>query len=120
METFPLWSLISDFLGRDSSELEIRDRLFSLAFSPDEQLLAAGGNKVYLVDTRNRKVVRTLEHAQDLVTSLAFSSDGRLLVAASLDGVVRLWQMADGKLVRELPKQEKPSWRSPLAQITRC
>jgi WD40 repeat protein len=99
--------LISDFLGRDSSELEIRDRLFSLAFSPDEQLLAAGGNKVYLVDTRNRKVVRTLEHAQDLVTSLAFSSDGRLLVAASLDGVVRLWQMADGKLARELPKQKR-------------
>ena len=98
---------ISDFLKRDSSELEIQDRLFSLAFSPDEQLLAAGGYKVYLVNTRDRRIVRTLEHAWNSVTGLAFSNDGRLLAAASLDGVIRLWQVVNGRLVRELPEQEK-------------
>jgi len=89
------------------SEFPISDKILSLAFSPDEQLLACGGDRVHLVNTRNRRVIRTLEHAKQSVTGLAFSSNGRLLAAASLDGVIRLWQVANGRLVRELPKQEK-------------
>ena len=99
--------LLQDLRRRTRSEFPISDKILSLAFSPDEQLLACGGSKVHLVDTRNPRMMRTLEHAEQPVSSLAFSSDGQLLATASLNGVIRLWQVADGKLVRELPKQEK-------------
>jgi WD40 repeat protein len=98
---------IQDIRRQTRASFKLQDRIFSLAFSPDEQLLAAGGKQVYLVNTRDRRIVQTLEHAKDSVSSLAFSSDGQLLAAASLDGVIRLWQVANGRLVRELPKQEK-------------
>ena len=98
---------IQDIRRQTRASFKLQDQIFSLAFSPDEQLLAAGGKQVYLVNTRDRRIVQTLEHAKDSVSSLAFSSDGQLLAAASLDGVIRLWQVANGRLVRELPKQEK-------------
>jgi WD40 repeat protein len=98
---------IQDIRRQTRASFKLQDRIFSLAFSPDEQLLAAGGKQVYLVNTRDRRIVQTLEHAKDSVSSLAFSSDGQLIAAASLDGVIRLWQVANGRLVRELPKQEK-------------
>jgi WD40 repeat protein len=51
--------------------------------------------------------VQQIGESQGDAASLAFSGDGRLLASASLDGVVRLWQVADGQLIRELPRQEK-------------
>jgi WD40 repeat protein len=100
--------IIQDLKRGTRSESPIADTIFSLAFSPDEELLAAGGYKVHLVNTRSRRIVQTLEHAKGAVISLAFSSDGQLLATASTDGIIRLWQVADGKLASELPKQEKP------------
>jgi WD40 repeat protein len=100
--------IIQDLKRGTRSEFPIADTIFSLAFSADEQLLAAGGDKVHLVNTRDRRIVQTLEHAKGVVISLAFSSDGQLLATASTDGIIRLWQVADGKLASELPKQEKP------------
>jgi WD40 repeat protein len=100
--------IIQDLKRGTRSESPIADTIFSLAFSPDEELLAAGGYKVHLVNTRSRRIVQTLEHAKGVVISLAFSSNGQLLATASTDGIIRLWQVADGKLASELPKQEKP------------
>jgi len=99
---------IQDIRRQTRASFKLQDLIFSLAFSPDEQLLAAGGKQVYLVNTRDRRIVQTLEHAKGVVISLAFSSDGQLLATASTDGIIRLWQVADGKLASELPKQEKP------------
>jgi WD40 repeat protein len=99
---------IQDIRRQTRASFKLQDRIFSLAFSPDEELLAAGGDKVHLVNTRSRRIVQTLEHAKGVVISLAFSSDGQLLATASTDGIIRLWQVADGKLASELPKQEKP------------
>jgi WD40 repeat protein len=99
--------LIQDLRQRIGTELLIEDSIFSLAFSPDESLLACGGSKVHLIDLQIGYVTRTLDHGESTISSLAFSSDGKLLASAALNGTVRLWQVADGKLARKLPKQEK-------------
>ena len=67
--------------------------VYTVAFSPDGQLLASGGdnNAVILwnvADGSEREVFT--EHGKS-VMSVAFSSDGQLLASASLDGFVRLW-----------------------------
>ena len=99
--------LIQGVKTRTRVRARLPEPILSLAFSPDEQLLACGGNRIYLVNTRNGRIVQQIGESQGKAASLAFSGDGRLLASASLDGVVRLWQVADGQLIRELPRQEK-------------
>jgi len=45
----------------------------------------------------------TLTGHQAPVTSVAFSPDGRRLAAASADENIRLWAVASGQLLAELP-----------------
>jgi len=78
--------------------------VFSVAFSPDGQLLASGEGcwSVRLCDIQSgKRLPVSLSHG-DLVTSVAFSPDGRILASGSLDKRVRFWDLSTGKLVREL------------------
>ena len=44
--------------------------------------------------------VRTLNGHADWVYAVAFSPDGTLLASGGWDGEVRVWNVADGKLVK--------------------
>jgi WD40 repeat protein len=83
----------------------------SLAFSPDGKLLAAGG---WLADPRET-VIRLWRPQDGKLTglipydapgsprSLAFSPDGTWL-AAAFSEAVKIWSVADGSLVKEIPE----------------
>ena len=68
-------------------------KLVSLAFNPDVSLVAVGqaDGKVVLVDFETMKIVATFEAHKGPVTSLAFLPDGRSLISAGQDGVVKIW-----------------------------
>ena len=71
--------------------------VFTVAFSPDGQLLAIGGddNSAILWDVADRSERETfIEHGSS-VMSVAFSPDGQRLASACLDGFVRLWDVAN-------------------------
>jgi WD40 repeat protein len=84
----------------------------SVAFSPDNRFLAAGGFTgsghtrplIYDLDTGER--VNALPF--DLTRSLQYSPDGRLLAAGGDEGFVSLWEFASGTQVCEEHAYSRP------------
>ena len=67
----------------------------ALAFSPEGRFLAAGtGAEIRVWDMKTQTEVTTLEGCASRVNSIVFSSDGKKVVVGSLDGTIRIWDMA--------------------------
>jgi tricorn protease-like protein/mono/diheme cytochrome c family protein len=116
---FTVWDI-------DSGKLERRvftraERAYAMAFLPDGKLAVAGGRpgqegdvRIYnlqggtakdhggvpAVDGANDKavLVKVLGDADDSILALAISPDGKKLAAGGCDRLVRVWDLASGKL----------------------
>jgi eukaryotic-like serine/threonine-protein kinase len=82
--------------------------LSALAFSPDGFLAAFGTKasrastaKVFVWNLVEGRTVWTQEHAAN-INSLAFSPDGKLLASGSKDKTIKLWNVENGELFRDL------------------
>jgi len=81
-------------------------QITALAFSPDGQLLAAGGQNgvVAVLDPGSRSAVTAFRAhhrgrtwgSDSQVTALAFRQDARTLLSAGLDGIVKQWDARSG------------------------
>ena len=74
--------------------------VYSLAWSPDGTMLAVGGYRhLRLWDLKSAGAVRTFDQLAGRITALAFTADGRALLAADgepgAEGVVREWVLAE-------------------------
>ena len=79
----------------------------ALAWSGDGKVLAIGTYKVVrLVDPANGQTIRELKGHTDVVHSVQFSPDGKLLAAAggppAQQGEIKIWDAATGVLVRTI------------------
>jgi WD40 repeat protein len=76
----------------------------AVAFSPDNASMAVGtrAGDVLLLEAMRQSPRRTLSEPLMASAAMAFSLDGRFLVAASLDGVLYVWDRATSS-VRRLP-----------------
>lgn len=85
--------------------------VMSLAVTKDGSQVISGGGDGRLVwwptDAETPTPIRTVEAHQGWIRQLALSPDGTLLASAGNDRVVRIWNVADGSLVRELTGHEK-------------
>jgi WD40 repeat protein len=85
-------------------EIDPRDYVRSITFSPDGRLLGVGflngGIMVWDV-VRSLKVLSVTGHYAS-VNSVAFSPDNQLLVTASRDRTVKLWDVAGGHTLLNL------------------
>jgi WD40 repeat protein/mono/diheme cytochrome c family protein len=81
-------------------------RIYTLKFNPDGSLFAAGSSldgagELRVYQTGDGKVVSKLQGQPGAVYSVAWSPDGKTLASAGFDGVVRLSNPADGKVIKE-------------------
>lgn len=87
-----------------------RDRVNSVRFSPDDRLLASGGDdkEIRLWSVENKQLTHTFEIGhREAVTTLEFSHDGKLLASGSRDKSLRLWEVPTGKIVRTFNGQKR-------------
>jgi WD40 repeat protein len=82
----------------------------ALAFCPDGQVLANGGNdgKVRLWGLPDGRLLRTLNDHPGGVTCLAIHPDGRTLVTGGHDGMLWLWGLPDGRALGLLEQAHAP------------
>lgn len=105
-DTSTAWTL-ERMLGTGDDKSAITDRANSLAFSPDGRTLAIGSGEpsrsgdITLWDVAGGKLVKTYaERHLDSVLALDFSPDGRLLASGGADKMVRVTDLASGKVLK--------------------
>lgn len=84
------------------------DYVRSIAFSPDEKMLAAAGGapqgagEIRIWDLHSHQLLRTLYGHKDSIYSVAWSRDGKLIGSGSYDRMVKLWDASTGKELHNL------------------
>jgi WD40 repeat protein len=105
-----LWDVATSTVQYDLSK-EFKDmQIASAAYSRDGKILALGRGgegegKIFFIDPSTGKKICELSPIHQYgVTDLCFHPDGKHLASTGRDTVVRIWNIAEGKMVKELGK----------------
>jgi WD40 repeat protein len=92
--TVSLSALVSSALNQGSA---------GLAVSPDAKNVAVGNEsgEIVIADLTSGEITQTLRGHINLITSIAYSPDGRFLASGSYDGTIRIWDR-DGRTVAQI------------------
>lgn len=116
-DPLPAGALVRAGTVRSPSDLpdgfELPSSVRGLVFSPDNKLLATRGapsdpsaqRLIRIWDAQTGKLMRMVTAHEEPVTDLAFSPDGRLIIAAAAEHPqgTQIWEIASGRLLQSLP-----------------
>lgn len=91
--------------GKQVAQLAIGSPVDGLDISSDGTILASGSAKgeISLWSRETTEKIADLAKSGPTIHSLALSPNAALLAAGGVDGIVRLWNVSERKLERELP-----------------
>jgi WD40 repeat protein len=101
----------------------VANGLIATDWSPDAKLLAVGQGgetdtgKVHLIDAKTGKLVRDVSGHKEGVTDVLFTMDGKYVISAGRDTVVRVCQVSDGKEVAVLGSPRGGQFKDWLSAI---
>ncbi|RFC45132.1 MAG: WD40 repeat/WD40 repeat [Verrucomicrobia bacterium] len=105
----PRWEMIRVIGDASKVVSPFSGRVNSVAFSPDGKSLATGSGEasrsgeIKFWDVATGQLQRELvKPHKDAVLSLNFSRDGKWLASGSADRAVRIWEVSNGKMFRNL------------------
>ena len=80
--------------------------IYSIAFSPDQSIIAAGtgynnSGHINIYDSQYN-LLRTLPGHSGNTSSLLFTPDGQYLISGGADGSIRVWNYIDGTFIQYL------------------
>ena len=86
--------------------------IYSIAFAPDGERLAAGDSNgdIHVYDVAAGRLLHIFSGHCGWVTSLAFSPDGGLLASGGTDHAVRLWDVDSGQCLKILDQHTSEIW----------
>ena len=96
-----IWDPATGKLLRRVKGLE--ERTYSLGYTPDGKLLAAGGGtpgqsgEAVLIDPDKATVIKSLGTMSDVCLGVAFDPPGKRLAACGADRAIRIYDIASGK-----------------------
>ncbi len=112
-ESIQRWNLDSD---AKTPLLAHESWVFALEYTPDAKILLSGGGDGRLIwwpaDDEKPTPIRKIDaHPASWINAIAVSPDGQTVATCGNDRMIRLWSVADGQLVQELPGHDKPIYR---------
>jgi WD40 repeat protein len=116
-KTAKLWQVKEgNQLEEEQTFIGHTDKLYSVSFSPDSQILASSSysGEIALL-TIKTKESRFFKAHEDIATSVVFDSSGTRLLSAGADGHVYLWNMNDNPptILQAFPeKEDNLAWAS--------
>ena len=92
-----VWDFAAGVRKRNVEGFEKEVTSVHFAGAAEQMITSSGDNKVRLVGTEGKD--RSFPGVADFMHSAAVSADGKTVVAGGQDGVLRVWNAADGKSV---------------------
>jgi U3 small nucleolar RNA-associated protein 21 len=65
----------------------------------DLAALSCDDLSIRIIDVETRKVIREFWGCRGQINDFSFSNDGRWIIAASMDSIIRVWDLATGHLI---------------------
>ncbi|GAB1542161.1 NB-ARC domain-containing protein [Scytonema sp. NUACC21] len=86
--------------------------IWSVAFSPDNKLLAIGDSngEIHLYQFTDGKQILICKGHSNWITSLAFSPDSKTLASSSTDNSVMLWDVNTGQCLQSFQEHNNEVW----------
>ncbi|RDB30116.1 Vegetative incompatibility protein HET-E-1 [Hypsizygus marmoreus] len=101
--------------GREISQFSLDSEVPTVAYSPDTNTVVSGsGNIITIWNIETKTRVFVLQEHSDLITSVTYSANGKLIASGSLDKTILIWNAQTGKRIFK-PLISHTAWISSVA-----